>query len=193
VNVRARSARNGTGDPALSVGGRPSLALRTPVSCLVVAAHRTRAISEQGGFQSGRGLVIPGACIPRASVKGSRRAAVISGAALPKGTARRTRASMTDETPTSHIGGPHGPGGVVSLIATLLSWRITERPGWQPRGLPDLSSETRAAGFVFTPFRHVCQWGETACMQSAITSTVRAPADLCRLAEDCSMCVVPCC
>lgn len=109
----------------------------------VVAAQKTHTIQVVQGFQSGKTSSVPGTCVPPASEGLSAHMALAlmyEGHTCHSGTASEESASKTDEKPTRES------VGLMSQVASCRPFppssrdELTERPGWQPRGLPDLSN-----------------------------------------------------
>jgi hypothetical protein len=108
-----------------------------------VAAQKTHTIQVVQGFQSGKTSSVPGICVP----PGFRRlsahialAIMYDGHACHSGTASEESVSKTDEKPTRESVGLMGQVASYRPFPPSSRDEVTERPGWQPRGLPDLSN-----------------------------------------------------
>lgn len=79
--------------------------------------------------------------------------------ACHSGTASEESASKTDEKPTRESVGLMGQVASYRPFPPSSRDEITERPGWQPRGLPDLSNfrETMGRTILTTLIRKPCQ------------------------------------
>jgi hypothetical protein len=90
--------------------------------------------------QSGETSSIPGACVPHSAtdLHFKNGSSPSQGFTCRYGTASGDPASMTDEKPALASAGLMGQ--VASRLPYPPSFRdeVTKRPGWQPRGLPDL-------------------------------------------------------
>ena len=109
---------------------------------LIIAALKTHTILVIQGFQSGETSSIPGTGVPLAAED-----IPLSTALSPKGftclygTASGDTASMTDEKPILLASvGLMGQVASCRPFPPSSRYEVTERPGWQPRGLPDLSN-----------------------------------------------------
>ncbi|MBI5671864.1 MAG: hypothetical protein HZC50_01035 [Nitrospirae bacterium] len=109
----------------------------------VVAAQKTHTIQVVQDFPSGKTSSLPGICVPPAAEGFSAYMALVlmyEGHTCHSGTASEESASKTDEKPT------HESVGLMGQVASCRPFppssrdEVTERPGWQPRGLPDLSN-----------------------------------------------------
>ncbi|MGZ9158768.1 MAG: hypothetical protein ACXW36_07875, partial [Nitrospira sp.] len=67
-------------------------------------------------------------------------AIMFEGHACHSGTASEGSASKTDEKPTRESVGLMGQVASCRPFPPSSRDEVTERPGWQPRGLPDLSN-----------------------------------------------------
>ena len=112
--------------------------------CSVVAAQKTHAMLVICGFQSGETSSIPGTCVPHAPGAISAYTAFAPLAAkrcsCQYGTASEEPVSVTDEKPTLISVGLMGQVASSRPYPPSSHHEVTERPGWQPRGLPDLSN-----------------------------------------------------
>jgi hypothetical protein len=144
----AERLRNGAGDLALRWEVARALALRTPqyvILSSVVAALKTHPILVIQRFPIGGDLVNPrclcSSCYRCFSTQ-KWLSPLINLKALRADSAQPAKNSVSNDRRETHpcIGGPDGPGGVVSSISTSSRDEVIERPGWQPRGLPDLSN-----------------------------------------------------
>lgn len=110
----------------------------------IVAAQKTHAILTMYGFPPGETSSIPGACVPHAPETLSAYTAL----ALPLekdcpcrcGTASEEPVSVTNEKPTRVSVGLMGQVASCRPSPPSSRQEVIERPGWQPRGLPDLSN-----------------------------------------------------
>jgi len=108
----------------------------------VVAAQTDPRDTGDPDFQSGETTSIPGTCVPHAPDAVSAYTAFAppgaKGCSCQYGTASEEPVSVTDEKPTLIS------VGLMGQVASSLPYppsshdEVTERPGWQPRGLPDL-------------------------------------------------------
>jgi hypothetical protein len=119
------------------------LALRTPEDDnSVVAAQKTHAMLVICGFQSGETSSTPGTCVPHAPESISAYTAftpsLTKGSSCQHGTASEEPVSVTDEKPTLISVGLMGQVASSRPYPPSSHDEVTERPGWQPRGLPDL-------------------------------------------------------
>ena len=120
------------------------MALRTPEDGVIsiVAALKTHSIPVIQGFQSGETSSIPGACVPLApedSFAYEWLSPCLQGSPCRSGTASEELVSMTDEKPALASAGLMGQVASCRPYPPSSRDEVTERPGWQPRGLPDLS------------------------------------------------------
>jgi hypothetical protein len=110
----------------------------------VVAALKTHTILAIQGFQSGETSSIPGACVPLATEDFSAyewlSPSLYEGFPCRSGTASEDLVSMTDEKPTRASVGLMGQVASCRPSPPSSHDEVIERPGWQPRGLPDLSN-----------------------------------------------------
>jgi hypothetical protein len=109
----------------------------------VVAAQKTHTIQVAQGFQSGKTSSVPGTCVPPASEGLSAHmtlALMYQDHTCHSGTASEESASKTDEKPTRESVGLMGQVASCRPFPPSSRDELTERPGWQPRGLPDLSN-----------------------------------------------------
>lgn len=128
----------------------------------VVAAQKTHTRQVVQGFQSGKTSSVPGTCVPPASERLSAHMALAimyKGHTCHSGTANEESASKTDEKPTRESVGLMGQVASCRPFPPSSRDGLTERPGWQPRGLPDLSNfrETMGRTVLTTPIRKPCQ------------------------------------
>ena len=65
---------------------------------------------------------------------------IYEGSTCRSGTASEELVSMTDEKPALASLGLMGQVALCRPFPTSSRDEVTERPGWQPRGLPDLSN-----------------------------------------------------
>ena len=124
------------------VGGRPCLALRTPEdnnsSCRGPQDPRDTGDPD---FQSGETTSIPGAVFyaPEAGAAYTAFAPPVEkGCLCHHGTASEEPVSVTDEKPTLISVGLMGQVALSRPYPPSSHDEVTERPGWQPHGLPDL-------------------------------------------------------
>lgn len=110
----------------------------------VVAALNTHTIHLViQGSQSGETSSIPGACVPHATEDFSAQNGCRpsqEGSLCRSGTAGEELVSMTDEKPTLASVGLMGQVASCRPYPPSSRDEVTKRPGWQPRGLPDLSN-----------------------------------------------------
>jgi len=138
--------RNSAGDLALRWEVARGLALRTPHICRVFCYRGPQDPHDTGNprFPIGGDLVNPGCLCSscyRCFFAQEWLSPLFKGSTCRFGTAGEELGQHDRrETHPPCIGGPDGPGGVVSSISTSSRDEVTERPGWQPRGLPDLSN-----------------------------------------------------
>jgi hypothetical protein len=109
----------------------------------VVAAQETHSILVLYGFQSGETSSIPGTDVPHAPKALSASTAFVlpleKDSPCRRGTASEEPVSVTDEKPTLTSVGLMGQVASSRPYPPSSHDEVTERPGWQPRGLPDLS------------------------------------------------------
>ena len=146
--MKRKGLRNSAGDLALRWEVARGLALRTPHICrvFVIAAPQDPHDTGIPRFPIGGDLVNPG----RRCSSCCRRCPLSMALLLPsnnKGftclysTASGNTASMTDEKPTFLASvGLMGQVASCRPFPPSSRYEVTERPGWQPRGLPDLSN-----------------------------------------------------
>jgi hypothetical protein len=121
-------ARYSTGDPCTMVGGRPWLALRTPISVLYVCGPRDPHDVRSCEFPVGGDVVDPrrlcSSCLRRMLRKIQAHIQLVFCAVTAQpAEIRLVRPTRNPPSHRTRIGGPDGPGGVASSISILLSWR----------------------------------------------------------------------
>ncbi len=109
----------------------------------VVAAQKTHTIQVVQGFQSGKTSsfrVSVFLLLPRFLRLYGSGLSHTSDHPCHSAQPAKNRASKTDEKPTRESVGLMGQVASCRPFPPSSRCEVTERPGWQPRGLPDLSN-----------------------------------------------------